>query len=209
MHKNPKLEVKETKREVIRGLVAVFLAFLIMMGLPTRAIITGAYSESNFTFPETTFDNGLTFEEQGLIQTIERDQELILAVEQKIAQKNDLDGTELLPKSFIPISNYEPKWYSYVPVSGSMRYTESIWYGRYSGMDCSIIQVNWVPASLQLTTVILDVTDGNSTQYRWVGGSGSVTCNVDPSHAYLIGFMNYAGADTTITFNGTLTLVFH
>jgi len=207
------------KREVIKGLVAVFLAFLIAMVLPSSAIITGAYSESNFTFQETTFDNALTFEEQGsiqaiendqeLIRAVENDQELICAVEQKIAQKNDLDGKEFLPKSFTPANNYEPKWYSYIPVSGSMRYRESIWYGRYSGMDCLIIQVNWVPASLQLTTVILDVTDGNSTQYRWVGGSGSVTYNVDPSHAYLVGFMNYAGAGTTITFNGTLTLVFH
>ncbi len=207
------------KGEIIKGLVAVFLASLITMGLPLSAIITGAYSKSNFIFPETTFDNALTFEEQGSLQAIENDQELIravendqkliLAVEQKIAQKNDLDGKEFLPKSFTPTSNYEPKWYSYIPVSGSMQHTESIWYRCYSGMDCLIIQVNWVPASLQLTTVILDVTNGNSTQYRWVGGSGSVTCNVDPSHAYLVGFMNYAGAGTTITFNGTLTLVFH
>ncbi|MDI6869452.1 MAG: hypothetical protein QMD88_07725 [Coprothermobacterota bacterium] len=199
------------KRKVIKGLVVIVLVFLVAIGLFSGGIASDAYSE---------IDNALTPEEQEAIQTIERDQELICALErdqeliraleQKITtDQNNFSGTELLPKSFIPIRNYEPKWYSYITVSGSIRYGESIWYGRYSGMDSLIIQVNWVPTSLQLTAVILDVTAGTSTQYRWVGGSGSVTYNVDPYHAYLIGFMNFAGTGTTITFNGTITLVFH
>ncbi|MCR4434113.1 MAG: hypothetical protein NUV70_08715 [Caldiserica bacterium] len=199
----------ETKR-IVKGLVVVGLVFLMIIGFSLSGVASDAYSESNFTFSETAFDTALTPEEQETIQTMERDQELIRAFEQKITtDQNKLSGTELLPESFTPIRDCEPKWYSYITVSGSLRYGESIWYGRYSGMDSLIIQVNWVPTPLSLTAVILDVTEGTSTQYRWVGGLGSVICNVNPSHAYLVGFMNCAGAGTTITLNGTLTLVLH
>jgi len=117
-------------KKVVKGLVVVGLVFLVTMGLFPGGVASGAYSEINTALTPEEQETIQTIErDQELIRALERDQELIRAFEQKITtDQNNLSGTELLPKSFTPIRNYEPKWYSYITVSGSIRYGESIWY---------------------------------------------------------------------------------
>ena len=50
----------------------------------------------------------------------------------------------------------DPKWYNYIPISGSLDHNELTSYGPYNSCDWIYISLNWTPSDVPVTVIIYD-----------------------------------------------------
>jgi len=99
-----------------------------------------------------------------------------------------------------------PKWYQYIPISGSLGSQDLIRYGKYLNYDWMSVTINWTPKAIPVTLVIYDITtETEVTNYTSSNGTITISSNLDPSHGYEVWIFNCSSKET-ISYSGQISL---
>jgi hypothetical protein len=104
------------------------------------------------------------------------------------------------------IISIDPKWYNYIPISGSLDHNELTSYGPYNSCDWMYITLNWTPSDVPVTVIVYDQTAHEYVVSKSsANGKISLSKSLNIAHSYEVFIYNNSSKES-ISYYGRITL---